>query len=71
MSILGRNMTHCSRLRGAERIMTLQVRCREWLIHFRCSLYVVSEHLSDEMFAQELSDNVRSAEPQISKTAAV
>jgi hypothetical protein len=70
MSILGHNMTHCNTLCGAEITVTLQVRCREWLIHLSVFI-IVSEHLSDEVFARELSDNVCSAEPQISKTAAV
>jgi len=32
---------------------------------------IVSDHLSDAVFARELSDNGRSAEPQISTAAAV
>jgi hypothetical protein len=61
-------MTHYNT--GAEITVNLQVRCRELLIHLPVFI-TVSEHLSDEVFALELSDNVRSAEPQISKTAAV
>jgi len=71
MSILGQNMTQCNILRGSEIRVTLQVLAINGCFICRCLLYVVSEHLSDEMFARELSDNVRSAEPQISKTAAV
>jgi hypothetical protein len=63
-------MTHCNNLRGAEMTVTLQLRCREWLIHLSVFV-IVSEHLSDEVFARELSDNVPNAEPQISKTATV